>query len=48
MGCINCDWCKHNGTEVCDDCSTNNGECYCHINPPCGTCVESKYEDKER
>jgi hypothetical protein len=47
MGCINCDLCKHKDTDICLDCSTNQSECRCHLNPPCSSCVNSLFEDVE-
>lgn len=43
-----CDKCEHQDTDVCDNCSVETMDgCSCHINPPCGFCVENAYEEKE-
>ena len=44
-----CTKCKHENSEVCDDCSNISGEgCSCHLNPPCGYCVDNHFEEKEK
>lgn len=42
-----CSFCQHEGDEdYCDGCTIADWEtsCSCHINPPCGKCVGSKFE----
>ena len=44
----NCEKCKHQETDVCDECSKHWGQgCSCHINPPCSYCVEMQFEEEE-
>ena len=47
---INCNDCKHDGTDVCNECSEwtiPDASCSCHINPPCGYCEGLKFEEKD-
>lgn len=46
-----CSFCVHDGVEAdfdefCDGCSVSDTDkcCSCHINPPCGYCVNSLFE----
>lgn len=44
---IDCSFCLHEGNEShCGGCSIADTDysCSCHINPPCGKCVNSKFE----
>jgi len=46
---IDCNKCKHQETEVCEDCSVSYdmyAQCTCHINPPCGFCENCRFEEK--
>ena len=44
-----CSFCRYENTddERCDDCSIADMDrsCSCHINPPCGKCTESRFEE---
>ena len=42
-----CDKCKHQDTDVCDDCSVILMDgCSCHINPPCSFCEGNLFEER--
>lgn len=44
---IDCSFCVHDGKDdYCEGCSIldRDRSCSCHINPPCGKCVDSKFE----
>jgi hypothetical protein len=52
MGIVNwdCNKCKHQNTEVCQNCPANynsNAECFCHISvfAPCKFCEDMKFEE---
>jgi len=47
---FDCSKCKYQGVEeVCEECSASDidGCCSCHLNPPCGYCTDSKFEEKD-
>jgi hypothetical protein len=50
IGEFDCDKCRHQGTDECNECSVSGGEneCTCFINPPCGFCTNNKFEEKEQ
>ena len=45
---FSCDTCKHEGTDICDECSVSyGGECQCHLYSPCPHCEGKLWEEKD-
>jgi len=43
-----CNECKHQGSEECEECTNLDDRCCsCHIAPPCSYCVGNNFEEKE-
>lgn len=45
---FDCGECKHQDTEVCEDCSNTDvdASCTCFNNPPCSFCTDNHFEEK--